>query len=587
MKHRVALGLLLAATAVLYLWDLSASGYGNAYYAAAAQAGAQSWKAWFFGSLDAQNFITVDKPPAALWVTGLSVRLFGLSSWSVLVPQALAGVGSVAVLYATVRRHFPDPYRGQAAGLLAGAALAATPAAALIFRFNNPDALLVLLLTTAAYCITRAVAQSSWRWVVSTGAVLGVAFLTKMLQAFLVAPGFAVAYLLLAQVNWRRRLLHLAAGTAAMVVAAGWWVLIVSMIPADSRPYIGGSLHNSVLDLAFGYNGIGRVIGTAPAINATFRAPGTNTGPTRLFSYEMGNEISWLLPAAIAALLYGGYLAARRRLSRDEQGALVIWGGALVVTAAVLSYMSGTVHPYYTVALAPSVAALCALAAAWAWRDRARPDGRLMLVTLPALIGCWSAILLTRNHFGPTWLPWVLAGTVVTLAAWPRLIPVLLAAALALCGPLAFTIATVATPHRGAAPSAVVPARVRAAGWMADAAVDPRLGPMLAAAGTQWSAATSGAQAAAALELASGTAVLAVGGWGGDPVPTLAQFIDYVHARRIGYYVELGRGGPQPHGKVLRAPNRSRAHTREIADWVAANYPPVTVGNSLVYRLRE
>ena len=585
MKHRVALGLLLAATAVLYLWDLSASGYGNAYYAAAAQAGAQSWKAWFFGSLDAQNFITVDKPPAALWVTSLSVRLFGLSSWSVLVPQALIGVGSVAMLYATLRRSFSDPQQGATAGLLAGAALAATPAAALIFRFNNPDALLVLLLTAAAYAATRAVVQSSWRALTATGAVLGVAFLTKMLQAFLIAPGFALAYLLLAQVNWPRRLLHLTAGAAALTAAAGWWVLIVSVIPANSRPYIGGSLHNSVLDLAFGYNGIGRVIGTAPAINATFRAPGTNTGLGRLFSYEMGNEISWLLPAAVAALVYGGWLAARHRLSRTEQGALVIWGGALVVTAAVLSYMSGTVHPYYTVALAPALAALCALAAVWAWRERHCLDGRLMLMTLPALIGCRSAMLLNRNHLGQDWLPWAVTGTALALAAWPRLIPMLLAAALALCGPLAFTIATVATPHRGASPSAVVPARVRAAGWMDELTVDPRLGSMLAAAGTQWSAATSGAQAAAALELASGTAVLAVGGWSDDPVPTLEQFIDYVHTGRIGYYVELGRGAPGPRGRVIRAQNHSRAHTREIADWVAANYQPVTLGNSLVYRL--
>ena len=145
---RWALATLLAATAVLYLWNLSARGYGNIFYAAAAQAGAHSWSAWFFGSLDAHDFITVDKPPGALWVTGLSVRLFGMSSWAVLVPQALMGVASVAVLYATVRRTFQDPQPGMVAGLLAGAALACTPAAALIFRFNNPDALLVLLLTS-------------------------------------------------------------------------------------------------------------------------------------------------------------------------------------------------------------------------------------------------------------------------------------------------------------------------------------------------------------------------------------------------------------------------------------------------------
>src|SRR3954468_11335473 len=163
---RWALATLLVATAVLYLWNLSASGYGNTFYAAAAQAGSQSWSAWFFGALDAQNFIPVDKPPASLWVTGLSVRLFGMNSWSVMAPQALMGVAAVAALYCAVRRALPNPNHGAAAGLLAGAVLAVTPAAALMFRFNNPDALLVLLLTVAAYCLMRATIAASWRWLV-------------------------------------------------------------------------------------------------------------------------------------------------------------------------------------------------------------------------------------------------------------------------------------------------------------------------------------------------------------------------------------------------------------------------------------
>ena len=183
--------MLLACTAAMYLWDLGASGYGNAFYAAASQAGSQSWSAWFFGSLDAHDFITVDKPPGSLWVTGLSVRLFGMNGLSVLVPQALMGVAAVAVLFAAVRRVVPDPAQGAAAGLIAGAVLACTPAAALMFRFNNPDALLVLLLTVAAYCLARAIAAASWRWLVLVGVVMGFAFLTKMLQGFLVLPGFA------------------------------------------------------------------------------------------------------------------------------------------------------------------------------------------------------------------------------------------------------------------------------------------------------------------------------------------------------------------------------------------------------------
>jgi 4-amino-4-deoxy-L-arabinose transferase-like glycosyltransferase len=156
--ERLALAALLAGTALLYLWDLSASGYANEFYAAAVQAGTQSWKAWLFGSLDSGNAITVDKPPAALWVMVASARLFGSSSWSLLVPQALMGVASVALLHATVRR-----CAGPVAGLVAGAVLALTPAAVLMFRFDNPDALLVLLLVAGAYATVRAIDALSVR----------------------------------------------------------------------------------------------------------------------------------------------------------------------------------------------------------------------------------------------------------------------------------------------------------------------------------------------------------------------------------------------------------------------------------------
>src|SRR5439155_5381130 len=215
------------------------------FYAAAVQAGTQSWKALFFGSLDAGNAITVDKPPAALWVMGLSGRIFGFSSWSMLAPQALEGVAAVALLYAAVRR-----WSGPVAGLLAGAALALTPVAVLMFRFNNPDALLTLLLVAAGYAMVRAVERASARWIALAGALVGFGFLTKMLQALLVLPAFGLTYLIAAPTSLRRRIRHLVAGVAAMVVAAGWWVAAVELWPASSRPYIGGSTGNSVLDLA-------------------------------------------------------------------------------------------------------------------------------------------------------------------------------------------------------------------------------------------------------------------------------------------------------------------------------------------------
>src|SRR3954447_1357574 len=177
---RSALYVLLVLTGLLYIWGLNKSGWANAFYSAAAQAGSESWKAFFFGSSDAANSITVDKTPAALWFMDISVRIFGLNTWSILVPEALMGVASVGLLYATVRRWF-----GAGAGLLAGAVLALTPVATLMFRFNNPDALLVLVLVAGAYCVTRALEAASTRWLSLAFALVGLGFLTKMLQALL------------------------------------------------------------------------------------------------------------------------------------------------------------------------------------------------------------------------------------------------------------------------------------------------------------------------------------------------------------------------------------------------------------------
>ncbi len=599
---RWGLAALLTCTAAMYLWKLSASDYGNAFYAAAAQAGSQSWSAWFFGSLDAKDFITVDKPPASLWVTGLSVRLFGMNSWSVLVPQAAMGIAAVAVLFAAVRRVVTDPGQGAAAGLIAGAVLACTPAAALMFRFNNPDALLVLLLVVAAYCLARAVQVASWRWLALLGVVMGTAFLTKMLQGFLVLPGFGLAYLLAAPTTGRNRLLHLAGAVSALVVAAGWWVLVVQLMPAASRPYIGGSTNNTVLDLAFGYNGLERLVGHESEWGGTtLGAMNTATGLHRLFTTEMANEISWLLPVALFAAALSAYFAVRGRLDREEWAAFVSWTGWLLVTGVVFSYMHGTIHPYYTVALAPAIGALIGLSAIWAWRFRAAWDGRLAMACLLVLGAWWSSVLLRHNHFGPSWLTAALLLTALTGAVcvgvgrqWPMAAGLVAGATAAAAGTVAFSVATVATPHHGAIPNAVslvrpapgLAERVTVGGWTGDEATNGDLAAMLAATTTPWSAATNGSQSAAALELATRTSVMAIGGWSGDPTPTLAQFVDDVHAGRVAYYVEAGRGGAaQPQGRVIRSENHSASHSREIADWVAAHYPAITVGTSLVYRL--
>ena len=595
---RWALTGLLAATAVLYLWNLSASGYGNTFYAAAAQAGSQSWSAWFFGSLDAQDFITVDKPPASLWVTGLSVRLFGMSSWAVLAPQAVMGVAAVGMLYCAVKRTLGDPDHGAAAGLLAGAVMAVTPAAALMFRFNNPDALLVLLLTVAAYCLMRAASAASLRWLLLVGAVMGTAFLAKMLQGFLVLPGFGLAYLLVAPTSWGKRLLHILGAVAALIVSAGWWVLAVQLTPESARPYIGGSTDNTVLDLALGYNGINRLLGhhrkgtpLGDGGGSSLPMLGGRTGLHRLFVGEMGNEISWLIPVALFVVAFGLYLAVRRTLSRDELCALVMWGAWLLVTGVVFSFMGGMAHPYYTVALAPAVAALVGIGAVWAWQRRSSWDGRCGLAAMIVLAAVTSVNLLYRNAFGSAWLHWLIVVLALVSAVgvlWHRPpVVALLAGCLAgLAGAAAFSVATAATPHHGAMPSAVRTSRVTGA-WILDEATNAQLAGLLAATHTTWSAATNGSQSASALEIDSGTSVMAVGGWSGDPVPTLQQFIDDVHAGKISYYVEAGRGpnSPAVHGEVIRSTLRTASHTREISDWVAAHYPGVFVGGSTVYRL--
>ena len=581
----VALTCLLVATAALYLWNLPINGYGNTFYAAAAQSGAKDWAAWFFGSLDPNNFITVDKPPAALWVTGLSVRLFGMNSWAVLVPQALMGVGTVAVLHATVRRAVADPTRGAIAGLIAGTVLALTPAATLMFRYNNPDALLVLLMVAAAYFLMRAIPGASWRWLALVGVALGFAFLTKMLAGLMVLPAFGLTYLLFAPTNWWRRLVHLLGAAATLTISAGWWVAIVQLWPTGSRPYIGGSTNNTVLNLALGYNGVDRIVGGGNAVSHGH--PGgwtTHAGVLRILSAEMGYEASWLLPAAAVAIVAAVYLAIRRRLSRLEAAGFTTWTVWFVVCVVVFSYMTGMVHPYYTIALAPAAGALIGLAAVLS---------RSAAVAMVVVAAVWGIDLLHRAGLGPTWTRWLVgaaavAGVVLLAAAltkWPRLTPVALAASLvaSLTGTALFSVATAATPHNGSIPNAAHTADVwptvgsRFAKTMTTGAssgtVDPKLAELLRATTTTWSAATSGSQAAASLEIASGTAVMAIGGWSDDPVPTLTQFEDAVHAGKIAYFVESGR---------------MRSHDRvggQIADWVQQHYQPVKVGGATVFHL--
>ena len=629
--ERPALLALLAGTAVLYLWNLSASGYANDFYAAAVQAGTQSWKAWLFGSLDSGNAITVDKPPASLWVMTLSARIFGFSSWSLLVPQALMGVGSVALLHAAVRR-----WAGPVAGLLAGAALALTPAAVLMFRFDNPDALLVLLLVTGAYATVRAidavtVRASTW-WLVAAGAAVGFGFLTKMGQALLVVPAFGLAYLVAGPPRLRTRLVQLLAALGSMIVSAGWFIALVELWPADSRPYIGGSTTNSLLELALGYNGLGRILGGSGNGGGGFGGGnagfGGEAGILRLFTDELGLEISWLLPAALIALVALVVVAGRRPLPGDRlRAAALLWGGWTLVTGLVFSFMSGTMHPYYTVALAPGIAALVGIGSTALWARRESLAARGGLALMVAATAAWSFVLLAGSAESFAWLRWVVIGLAVPAVAGllvgagrlrrAALVGVVAALLTGLVGSGAYAVATASVAHTGSiptvgttssamgggpgggAPSGDRPAGapgVDAATSSSDAAstaappqgmgggmgvsTNSELTALLTATDGTWSAAVATSQTAASLELATGTAVMSTGGWGGsDSAVTLEQFQADVASGQISYYIGGGQGGG-PGGD-------SDSTSSQIAEWVAANYTATTVGGQTVYDLQS
>ncbi len=401
-----ALGAVSALAAVLYLVNLAVSGYANTYYTMAAQAASQSWSAWFFGSLDASSFITIDKPPLSTMVMGLSVRLFGLSSWSILLPEALMGVAAVAVLFLAVRRSF-----GTAAATIAGTVMALTPAAVLIFRYDNPDALLTLLLVSAAWALLRALDAGHVRWLALAGALVGLGFMTKFLQAWLVLPAFALVWVVAAPGGWRRRVAGLTVAAGAVAVASLAWPVAVELVPAASRPYVGGSTGNSVFDLILGYDGLGRIFGGvgnggaggAGGVGGGGGMFGGAAGILRLFNDQFGGQVSWLIPYALVALASGLWL--RRRAGRTDRAlaGYLLWGGWLGVHAFVFSFMSGVIHPYYSVILAPAIGALVGAGTLELWhlRSRSRVGGLLLAGALVAS-GAWAWALLDRTpDFAP------------------------------------------------------------------------------------------------------------------------------------------------------------------------------------------
>lgn len=496
----IAVAALMVAAVFVFFWNLTASGYANEFYSAAAQAGSKSWEAFLWGSLDAGNAITVDKPPASIWLMALSVRLLGLSSFAILLPQALMGVACTYLLYATVRRVW-----GNAAGIVADIVFITTPVAALMFRFNNPDAMLILLMLGAAACVLRGLELPAdrhgnrvrTRWYAVAGLLIGLGFLTKQFQVLLVLPGFGLAMLLLSPAPWPRRLLDAVVALGTMVIGASWWVLLTALVPSGSRPYFGGSQTDSFIELTFSYNGLGRLTGNEtgsviPGASEAFSGGSQSgmwgeTGLFRLWTSDFGDQITWLAPIAFAALFLGPakkgqiyfgrfYLGKREHevdpdtVARIRRAQIVIFGAWLIVTWLVFSFMAGIFHAYYTVALSPAIAVLVAICGASLLELRDRPWMPGIAGLLIAVTSAWDMALVLRSG-SFAWLGvcvgvvGVVAGLALCIiafwmqdrlpATWPLALKhgvrgvVAIGVIALLTGPIVWTARTISTGHTG------------------------------------------------------------------------------------------------------------------------------------------
>jgi 4-amino-4-deoxy-L-arabinose transferase-like glycosyltransferase len=620
--ERYAILGILVATGLLYAIGASKNGYANSFYAAAVQAGTHSWKAFLYGGLDAGNYITVDKPPVALWAMELSTRIFGFHAWSMLLPEVLAGVGTTYLVYASVRR-----WCSAHSALLAAGVMALTPVAVLMFGFNNPDAILTLLLTASVYATIRALQSiRPVRWLALMAVLTGLAFNTKMMQGLIVLPVLAGTYLIAAPHKLGTRIKHLLITGVFLAIAALWWPMVVTLTPASSRPYIGSSTNNSIWNLIEGYNGVGRLLGSSQGQGNGNRANGSgtplfgtgqagNTGaaPTglpggaggrgpggsgfggqagifRIFNSDFGPNIAWFIPATFIA----GALVMwqKRRAPRTDRtrAAFMLWGGYLLLHIIVFSMVSGVIHPYYPVVMAPAIAALVGMGVPRLLKAYHTSYNAAFL--LPLAVAATSITTCILLGYQSTWLPWlrwvVLAGGLGSAAVlllyllqpMRRYVHAFLIAAAVACAiaPTAYALDTVTVSHTGSIPSAGPTGTGMQGSNNENATAESALVTYLLAHqnGATWIAAVASANQSAAIQISSGQPVMAVGGFNGsDNAITLTQFKQLVAAGQLRYYAvssgDRGGMGGGPGGM---------GGSNDILSWVTATAKTVNYGGS-------
>ncbi|MDX6381833.1 MAG: hypothetical protein QOI57_2857 [Rubrobacteraceae bacterium] len=625
--QRLALAAVLILSAFLNLFRLTSLGYSNTYYSAAVKDMLTSWHNFFFVSFDA-GFVTVDKPPLGLWIQAASAELFGFHGWSLLLPQALAGVLSVGLLYHLVSKAF-----GSVAGILAALVLAVTPIAVAVERTNNSDGLLVLTVLVGAWAVIRAVESGRLRWLLVGAVVVGLGFNIKMLEAFLVLPAFYLLYLLAAPVSKWRRFVHLGLATLVLLVVSLSWAVVVDLTPTDQRPYVGSSSNNSELDLIAGYNGLGRLLGrgygtelvtqlisgngstnagSAGGSQSAQQSSGAQEGsgssgggpggvsengqkgPLRLLDEQLAGQIGWLLPLAVVGLLAASW-QRRPRLPLDRRHqALVLWGMWLLTMGAFFS-IAGQFHRYYTVMLAPAIAALVGAGVVALWSDyRSRGwRGWLLPLTLLGMAGLHTYIILV--YYDEDWSRWLPPATIgLSLVAaiglvFMRLRPRLKArayfsAAVVAVGILALLVApTVWAAYTvgqdGGRMATAGPQTVQGSarggpgggppGGPSDSrdTADPALMDYLQAnrGGAEYLVATNNARSASPIILNTNEPdpVITLGGFGGrDPVFSTDQLTNLIDKGAVRFFL-ISQGGP------------GGSSQNESASWVQDNCHPV------------
>ncbi|MSP74692.1 MAG: glycosyltransferase family 39 protein [Rhodospirillaceae bacterium] len=565
------LAVVLAIAAVLRLWRLEDNGFGTEYYAAGVRSMLQGGWLFFYNAFDPAGFISLDKPPVAFWIQTGFASLLGFSGWTIHLPQALAGVGSVAILHRLVRRPF-----GIAAGLTAGLLLAITPIAVAIDRSNNADSWLVFFLLLAAAAALRGRGLSF----VLAMVLLGLAFNVKMLAALVCGPALVAAYLAAAPFDWRRHLFWLSAGAAALVVVGLSWAAAFDLTPRDDRPYAGSSSTNSMLELIVMHNGLERFVRPEPPPPGQTRTPppapslapssapspvprfeaydGVPVGVLRLAQPMLAGQFAWVLPLAVL----GAVLAWRRR-----RGAVVLWGTWALAYAIVYSAAGGIFHLYYLATLAPPLAALAAIGGIELWRRGSRH-----LALGLAATALWQGYLVGLSlGWDATWIGFPAVGLLASAAVlWrDKRPPALIGGVALLVLPVAWAASAIFSPGNLILPSASLPR------WLG---FDDGRGPLLSRnfraltddpklraflqehrGKARFLVATPNALLAAPLIVRTGEPAMAFGGFlGNDPVMSVETFAKRVENGDVRFV-------------VLGTARRSRG----FEAWVRAHGAPV------------